>query len=331
MSIALPTLLRGFAGHRGPARTLCRCKSLLVILSVTALLPGCSIRKMAVNKLGNALAASGSTFASDNDPQLVRDAAPFSLKLMESLLAESPRHQGLLLAAARGFTQYSYAFVELDADRLVEEDLSAADERWNRARKLYLRARDYALRGLETRYPGFTAALKEDPKEAVQRTRVRDVPFLYWTAAAWGAAISVSKDDPDLIADQLIVEALIDRALELDEDWEKGAIHMFLIAYEMARQGARGDPAARARRHFERALDLSGGQAASPLVAFAETVAVQQQDRALFEKLLQQALAIDPEARPEATLSNVIMQDRARWLLSRIDELFLPLPNEEQK
>ena len=53
---------------------------------------GCSVRRLAINKLGDALSGSGGAFASDDDPELVKAAAPFSLKLMESLLAESPRH-----------------------------------------------------------------------------------------------------------------------------------------------------------------------------------------------------------------------------------------------
>ncbi len=80
----------------------------------------------------------------------------------------------------------------------------------------------------------------------------RDVPLLYWTAASWGAAISLSKDNPDLVADQGIVEALIDRALALDETFDHGAIHAFLIAYEPSRIGARGDFATRSRKHFDR-------------------------------------------------------------------------------
>ena len=63
----------------------------------------------------------------------------------------------------------------------------------------------------------------------------RDVALLYWTAASWGAAISVSKDDPALVSDQLVVEALIDRALELDETFDRGGIHSLLISYEMVR------------------------------------------------------------------------------------------------
>jgi predicted anti-sigma-YlaC factor YlaD len=51
-------------------------------------------------------------------------------------------------------------------------------------------------------------------------------------------------------------------------------------------------------------------------------VAVSQQDRAEFESLLNRALTIDPDARPEWRLANLIMQRRARWLLSRVDQLF---------
>ncbi len=68
---------------------------------------GCSIKRVAINKLGNALASNGSTFEGDDDPELVAAAIPFGLKLYESLLAESPKHTGLLLAATSGFTEYA--------------------------------------------------------------------------------------------------------------------------------------------------------------------------------------------------------------------------------
>jgi predicted anti-sigma-YlaC factor YlaD len=285
---------------------------------------GCSINRYAVNKLGDALAASGTTFASDDDPELIAAATPFSLKLMESLLAASPRHRGLLLATAAGFTEYSYAFVQQEADQLEDQDVARAAEVRARARRLYLRARDYGLRGLETRHDHFGRRLRADPRGTVLEAEASDVPLLYWTAAAWGAAISVSKDNPDLVADQPLVEALIDRALALDERFDDGAIHDFLISYELVRQGAGGDPVARARAHFDRAVELTGGQLASPYVSLAEGVSVTTQNRAEFESLLHQALAINPDARPEWRLANLILQRRARWLLSREDQLFLP-------
>jgi predicted anti-sigma-YlaC factor YlaD len=285
---------------------------------------GCSINKLAVNKLGDALASGGGgTFATDDDPELVKAAVPFSLKLMESLLAESPEHRGLLLAASSGFTQFSFAFVQEDADELEARDYAAAQAMRERAKRLYLRARDYGLRGLDVRRPGVREVLARDPRAAVHGFAEADVPQLYWTATAWAAAIALSKDDPARIAEIPQMEALIDRAAELDPEWGEGSIQNFLITYEMARQGVSGDAAARSRTHFERAVELARGKQAGPFVNFAEAVCVEKQDYAEFDRLLQQALAIDPDAAPEQRLVNLVMQRRARWLLERREDLFL--------
>lgn len=304
---------------------------LLKVLLVLALGlgTGCSARRIAVNKLGDALASGGSTFTSDDDPELVKAAVPFSLKLMESLLAESPKHKGLLFATSSGFTQFAYAFVQQEADEIEGEDFARATAMRERAKRLYLRARNYGLRGLDASHPGFEARLHANPRDAVRTARAKDVPLLYWTAASWAAAISLSKDDPALIGEIPQMEALMDRALELNERFDNGAIHSFLITYEMARQGAPGAPAARARKHFERALELSNGTQASPFVAYAEAVCAQQQDLKQFEDLLQRALEINPDAHPGTRLVNLVMQRRARWLLSKRDELFL-IPDPPQ-
>jgi len=229
----------------------------------------------------------------------------------------------LLLAATSGFTQYAYAFVQEDADETEARDLTEAEALRARATRLYLRAQGYGLRGLEAGHPGFVEALLAHPKVAAQRAVKKDVPLLYWTACAWAGAISLSKDHPDLVAQIPAMEALIDRALELDESFDHGAIHSFLISYEMSRQGAAGDPAARARLHFDRAMALAGGKEASPLLAMAESVSVQKQDVKEFDSLLQQALAINPDANPDTRLVNLVMQRRARWLLSQKSDLFL--------
>jgi len=300
---------------------------LLITVSVLLfgmLSTGCSVRRFAVNKLGDSLANSGTVYAADNDPELIGSALPFSLKLIDGLLAESPKHRGLLLAACSGYTQYAYIYVQQPAEELEERDVARAAELRLRARKLYLRARDYCLRGLELKRPGFAQSLREAPPNAARTVQSpADVALLYWTAASWGAAIAVSKDHPELVAEQPAVEALIDRAYELNPNFDHGAIHGFLITYEGARQGARISPAERARRHFERAVELSGGQMAAYYVSYAETKVIDSQDRSQFESLLQQALAIDADARPEWRLANLVYQRRARWLLSREDELFL--------
>ena len=289
---------------------------------VFGVLPGCSVRKLAVNSLGNALAQGGSTYASDEDPELVRQAVPFSLKTVEALLGEAPKHKGLLYAAASGFTQYAFAFVQQDADFAEAKDLFAATALRDRAVKLYLRGRDYGLRGLEVDFPGFRERLRADPPHALGPMKKGHVPFLYWTAASWAAAMALSKSDSSLSADQHLAEAMMTRALELDEPYALGSLHDFFIAYEAGRSSV-GGSVARARDHMKRALELAQGRRAWPYVAFAESASVGAQDRKEFEDLLGQALAVDPNRDPDQRLSNLLAQRRAHWLLSRADELFV--------
>lgn len=295
------------------------------LAAVLLFLSGCSIERYAVNTIGDVLASGGSVYERDDDIVLVGDALPFSLKLVESLLAESPHHRGLLLTAARGFVLYAYAYVHSEAEYQALDDLEGARTLRSRARRLYLRAFGYALRALEQSHPGFAEALSVQPEAAVQMTgmdsKEQDVPLLYWTAASLGLAISVSKNEPALLARLHEVEVLLNRALALDEAWNTGALHEFKITWAAA-QRARGKLET-IRRHYERALTLSQGQRASLHVAYAEAVSIPNQDRAEFVTLMKRALSIDPDADLEHRLMNLISQHRARWLMDRIDDLFL--------
>ena len=126
---------------------------------------GCSVRSLAVNKIGDALAETGRrTSPRTRTPSSCGDAIPFGLKTMEGLLESSPKHEGLLLAASSGFVQYAYGWVQMEADIVEAEDLARATELRERARKLYLRARGYGLRGLEVDFPGLREALGPRPE-----------------------------------------------------------------------------------------------------------------------------------------------------------------------
>jgi predicted anti-sigma-YlaC factor YlaD len=294
----------------------------LVALVVLATSSGCSLKTMAVNTVADTLSQSGDTFSRDDDPQLVRDAVPFALKTYESLLESVPKHQGLLLATCSGFTQYAYAFVQTDADLIEQTDYEASLQMKDRALKLYLRGRGYCLRLLEIRRPGAADTLQIDPANALAWASRDDVPLLYWTGASWGAAIAIGLDRPDLVADLPAVKSLMERALALQEDYNQGAIHAVLISIEALPEAMGGSPA-RARRHFDRAVELSGGNDPGPYVTLAGSVALAAQNRDEFVKLLEQAVAIDPEKNPSARLPALIAQKRARHLLARVDDLFV--------
>lgn len=299
-------------------------KAGIAILQVVLLaaVAGCSPRAYVVRGVADAVSSGGGSFASDDDPELVRSAVPFALKTEESLLSEVPGHRGLLLSLSRGFTQYAAAFVWQDA--VESPDPAAAQAGKERAVRLLLRARDYGLRGLDAARPGFRARLDADPAGAARLAGEDEVPLLYWTAASWSLAIASSTGDPGMLADLPRCEALMRRALVLREDYDAGAVHEYFVAFEGGRPEAMGGSAERARRHFDRAMALSGGKKVSPLVTLAETVSVRAQNRREFLELLDRALAFDARgAAPDYRQANLAAQRKASWLKGRVDELFL--------
>jgi predicted anti-sigma-YlaC factor YlaD len=294
-----------------------------VLVCLLALLTGCAlVKRKAVGMVASTLASSGDVFTRDDDLELVGDAIPFGLKLYESLLDSAPKNKELLIATCSNFTQYGVAFLETEAAVLGEAQHHDEVAHLNaRALKLYLRAKGYCLRAMEVRFPGIGAKLLTDPVPALAKAEKKDVPLLYWMAASWGSAIGLGVDKPDIVIDMPTVRALADRALALDESWGKGALHEMFVSLDSLPE-ALGGSAPRAREHFARAVELQKGLSPGPYVALATGVAVPAQDRAEFEKLLQTALAIDPDKDPSVRLVTLVQQRRARALLDHIDTLF---------
>ena len=290
---------------------------LLLALGAT----GCSVKGMAMNSLANALSGGeggSNVYLTDNDPILVGQALPFSLKLMETILQETPEHEGLLVAAASGFVMYGTAWV-LRPSRVMEvTDLRAARVKRARAKALFLRARGYAGRALEVRHPGILSELLRNPEATVRRFSVEDLPAMYWFAAAQGSALTSDMNDMGLVADFTVVPVLLRRALELDEGWNKGAIHELA----MMMPTSHGFSIEKKEHHFAMAMELNEGSSIGPLLSLAESVCVPEQNRERFIRVLNQALAFNPDDHPDTRLANILAQEHAAWLLSRTDHLF---------
>jgi predicted anti-sigma-YlaC factor YlaD len=296
---------------------------LACVLAGLGFVTGCgAIKTAAINNVASTLAEPGDTFTGDNDPELVRAAIPFGLKLYESLLVSVPKNADLLLATCSNYTSYAFAFVETDADLLKEEENhDKVKALRDQAFTLYLRAKDYCLRAVEVKYPGLTQAVVKDLGPALKRvTKKDDIPLLYWTAASWGAAMSLRKD-PDLVIDFPVVRALAERALELDETWSNGALHELMITLDSQGEIFGGSEAG-ARKHYARAVEIQQGLMAGPHVSLAMGIALPKGDRAEFESLIQKALEVDPEKRKSERLVTIITQRRAKALQARLDELF---------
>ncbi len=286
---------------------------------VMALLGGCSIERTVVNYAGDAIGGGGDVWMSDEDPVLIKEAIPFGLKTNESLLEISPDHVALLEATATGFMAYALLIKE-EADRIEDEDLERARTLRGRASKLFIRGRDYALRGLELNHPGFHERLSAERDAALAETGTEDAQWLYLAGAAWAGALSADTGNLGLVADLPTAGALVQRVLELEDGYGEGSAHEFMVSFEASRPG--GDIEV-AREHYRRALELSGGRRASVHLALAESVSVGEQDVNEFRAMLAATRAVNLDEAPENRLLNVVAQQRADWLEERIPDLFL--------
>jgi predicted anti-sigma-YlaC factor YlaD len=289
-------------------------------VAVAVIAGGCAtLSRQATKVVANSLSSGGTNLTSDNDPELVRAAAPFGLKTYESLLETLPNHVPLLRTACSGFTSYAYGFLAGDADAVRYTDRAAAKVIDERTLNMYMRAHGYCMRALEVRFKGVGEALLKSPETALAKAKKEDVELLYWSAASWGLAMSMNPDT--LAIDFPAVRALVERGLALDPGWWYGALHELMIV--MNSQELLGGSHEEARAHFDKAVAIQKGLLPGPYISLAMGVSLAKQDRAEFEKLMTTALAVDPESMPTERLTTTLLQRRARALLDQAEFLFL--------
>ena len=288
-----------------------------IVLIAAVLLTGCSPRQMVVGSIADELAAQGQ--ASENDLDLAREASAFYLKLSESVLRNDPGHRALAESVAGGFTQYAYAFVAFEADRVEAKDAKEAERLRHRAAVLYRRAHKHAMTALEKEIPGFAAQLGSPQAADSMKLAPAQVGLAYWAAASWGGWISLSKDDPDVVADLPQAVRLTRLAWQTDPTWGNGALTGLLATFEASRPGGNQQ---QALAWYDQAIAQGGSNNAGPLVSKAEGYALPAGDRSLFESLLERAAAIKDAPDSPLALQNEVMRRRAAWLLEQAADLF---------
>jgi len=247
---------------------------------------------------------------SSADLEFMRAGMPANLVLLDGLIRTDPRPD-LLVLAARLYFSYAFAFVE--------------DEDPKRAAAIYAIGRDYGRRALGRHRAlgrAFASGRHSELPQALARLDVDDAPELMWTAAAWAGWASLSLDQPEAVADLSIVEALLERAVELDESYLYGLPHLLLGAFHAARPPLLGGDPERAHRHFARATEVGEGKLLLVPVFEARYYARALLDVELFEKLLNGALAAPVDAVPDIRLLNAVAHEKARALLAAKDDLF---------
>ena len=117
--------------------------------------------------MSDALASSETAISPENDPELIKDAIPFMLLLIETILKKNPDHARLRTVAATYYTQYAYAFLQSDADYLDQEDWNQAEHLRKRAKNLFLQVPNHGLYRLNKGKSDWFERLARSPRTAV--------------------------------------------------------------------------------------------------------------------------------------------------------------------
>lgn len=271
---------------------------------------GCSTERVAARLAFPLVQGQYEAIQEEPDVQLAEKAVPASLKMMEGLLKDDPENPLLLMRLAEGFCGYAFSFLEDDAP--------------GRAVLAYQRGRDYAFQAVKAETAGVDLGSLNLPEftAALAGLGENHLPSLYWLGQCWGGWLSLSLDNPQAFADFSRLKTLIDRLLELGPEYHFGGPHLLAGAFYGGRSPILGGDPARARAHFDENLRLTGGRYLVTRFLYARTVAVQTQDRALFEAQLKAVADAAADALPGQRLANEVAKARSKTLLESADDLF---------
>jgi len=245
----------------------------------------------------------------ESDPRIARTAMEANLKLLEGIIIAAPTDEELLVLAAQGYCGYSMLFAE--------------SEDPERAKRLYLHARDYGFRAMGEDW--IVRAVNDDFDGFAGRVESldrRQIGAAYWSAVAWGGWVNLSRSDPLALAQFPRVRKLMEWVASQDSNYfHSGPLWFFGVYYATLPPMLGGNPA-ESRRYFEQADRATGGAFQWGKVLYAKTYAVQQLDRDLFTRLLNEAATPLDNEPPELRLLNRVAAEAARRELTLIDSYF---------
>jgi len=243
----------------------------LWILLILSLSTGCaSLISSATTRMADNISL---VILNQDDPATVRDGAPAYLLMIDGLIEGDPENTGLLLTGARLYGSYAGAFIEEES----------------RAQRLAGKSLLYARKALCLQNAS-TCAASEDRldvfKPTLAATGKSGLATLYAFGVAWASWVQINSSDWNAVADLAKIEALFERSIELDESHDGGGAHVYLGVIKSLRPAALGGKPELARRHFERAIDISGGENLMVKVLMAKHYARNVFDQELHDSLL---------------------------------------------
>lgn len=299
----------------------------VMLVAGAALMAGCDVNKLIADQTGGLLHQGSPSIDGLWDYDMAGAGLPAVLIQLEAFYSVTPDNEILALDLAKAYLAYAQGWVEAEYEiAWANNDMRKADRARNRARLHYLRARALAMHMLRKREAGIDAAIAGG--EHTLREYLNDtykdpdeVAPMFWAGLAWGAAINMALDEPDLIADLPLAKAMVQRCIEIDDDFFNGGAYLFLATAEAAMPPAMGGDPALARELFEKGLTRTGRRNHMLIVNYARIWAVNNQQRALFNSLLMEVIE-SPDRGPAVRLNNKIARMRAERYLEQESTFF---------
>jgi len=285
-------------------------KKSLVVWLIFILLLNCSSSRMVIYSINDIIDSIIQALYEESDPMLAKLSIASNIKLLEGLIKTDPENEKLLLIASEAFFSYARGFIEQDDKHRTEE--------------FYKRGKYYALRVLNKEIE-FNDVIKNDLavyEKAISTMDEKNIPALFWFGANWGGIINLNRNSPENLIDLPRVQAIMERIIEVDEEYYFGGAHLFLGIFYSGRPKVLGGDPEQARMHFQRAIDISHGRFLLSKVYFARYYAVMIQYRELFEQNLKDVINSPNDILPRQVLANVLAKEEAKQLLEETDELF---------
>ena len=289
---------------------------------------GCNLNQIAADQTASLLEEAAPALDGHWDYELIGEGTPGAIMQLEAMYSLSPDNEGLGLNLAKAYVGYGFGWVENELEIADDAaDFDKADRIRDRARQLYLRARNLGRHAMRVRDPEVDEILTGDPaklKEYLEEEFTdpeQDAAVLFWTAMGWGSAINLSLDDPDLIADAPICSALMTRVTEIDPDFFNASAWAFLGGLESAMPAALGGTPEKGKNYFEQGLQITERRNHMIHIAYAKLYAVNTSNRELYVKLLTEVLEAE-DLGDSVRLNNKIARVRAERYLANVDELF---------
>ena len=251
--------------------------------------------------------------------QIAEIAIPLSFESQKRKIQKYPNNQLFYLNASKSRIIYAYGILMEKADRLMYTDYYKSREYYAKSLDFFVLSRNYLIEALELKYKNFSKSMREKSHIVFEKN---DIDYLYWLSGSMAGSIQASQADPQYLADLSSIRWLIENAIKIDPDWDSGTLSSAMMSVYLNDLSGDKNSEKIALSYFQLAEKQSNGQNASIYVTLAESYAVSKQDKKLYLELLDKALEIDINKDKSLKQSNKLSQSRAKWLKSRVDDLF---------